>query len=215
MPGYSAVMPMDKRDIVSMLRDEIDELRARNRKTNDRLIRLQQAFRALDRMSETMREMRTGFDLKRLIHDLLALALHACDSENGSLILVDEDAGELVFTEVIGETRDQLLNHRISLDTGIVGQVVKTRKAVLVTDVHSSSTWSSEVDQAIGFKTNALMCAPLFSNETSYGAIEVVNNVTSERFDENDLTILRVTASFVSQALREAEDITLMESGKS
>lgn len=204
-------MPMDRRDLVQMLRHEIDELKARNRKVNDRLIRLQQAFRALDRMSETMREMRSGFDLKRLIHDLLALALHACDSENGSLILVDEDAGQLVFTEVIGETRDQLLDHRISLDTGIVGQVVKTREAVLVTDVQRSSTWSSEVDQAIGFKTNALMCAPLFSNQTLYGAIEVVNNLSSDPFDANDLTILRVTANFVSQALREAEDITLTE----
>lgn len=203
---------MDRRDLVEMLRDEIGELKARNRKINGRLIRLQQAFRALDRMSETMREMRAGFDLKRLIHDLLALALHACDSENGSLVLVDDGASELLFAEVIGETRDQLLNHRISLDTGIVGQVVKTRKAVLVTDVHRSSTWSSEVDQAIGFKTNALMCAPLFSNETVYGAIEVVNNLSSDPFDENDLTILNVTASFVSQALREAEDMTLMES---
>ena len=205
-------MPMDRRDLVEMLRDEVGELKARNRKINGRLIRLQQAFRALDRMSETMREMRAGFDLKRLIHDLLALALHACDSENGSLILVDEGAAELVFTEVIGETRDQLLNHRVSLDTGIVGQVVKTRKAVLVTDVHGSSTWSSEVDQAIGFKTNALMCAPLFINETVYGAIEVVNNLSSDPFDENDLTILNVTASFVSQVLREAEDMTLLES---
>ena len=208
-------MPMDKRDLVEMLRDEIDVLKSRNRKLNDRLIRLQQAFRALDRMNELMRDMRTGFDLRRLIHELLALALHACDSENGSLILVDEDAGELFFAEVIGETREQLLNHRIGLDTGIVGQVVKTREAVLVSDVHSSSAWSSEVDQAIGFKTNELMCAPLFSNETIYGAIEVVNTLSTEPFDENDLTIMRVTASFVSQALREAEDITLTESEES
>ncbi len=204
-------MGINRRDIVQMLRRENDALKARNQKLGTQLIRHRQAFRALERMDEVMREMRLNFDLKRVINDLLALALHACDSENGSLVLIDDEADELVFAEVIGETREQLVNHRISIDTGIVGHVVKTHEAMLVTDVHRSSQWSSEVDQAIGFNTNALMCAPLYDNDTTYGAIEVVNNRYSDVFDENDLAILRVTARFVSQALRQAEDITTME----
>lgn len=207
-------MAINRRDIVQMLRRENENLRARNRTLESRLTRHQQAFRALNRMDETMRAMRSSFDIRKLINDLLALALHACDSENGSMILVDDEADELVFAEVIGDTREQLLNHRIGIDTGIVGHVVKTQKAMLVTDVHNSSRWSSEVDQVIGFNTNALMCAPLFNNEKTYGAIEVVNNMSSEQFDDNDLAILRVTARFVSQALEEAEDITQTEGEK-
>ena len=204
-------MGINRRDILQMLRRENEALKARNQKLGTQLIRHRQAFRALERMDEIMRQMRTDFDLKRVINDLLALALHACDSENGSLVLIDDATRELVFTEVIGETREQLLDHRISIDTGIVGHVVETHEAMLVTDVHRSSQWSSEVDQAIGFNTNALMCAPLYDKDTTYGAIEVVNNRYSDVFDENDLAILRVTARFVSQALREAEDITTME----
>lgn len=208
-------MGIDRRDIVEMLRRENESLKARNQKLGTQLVRHQQAFRALGRMDEVMREMRRNFDLKRVINDLLALALHACDSENGSLVLIDEAAEELVFAEVIGESREQLLDHRISMDTGIVGHVVETREATLVTDVHRSSQWSSAVDQAIGFNTNALMCAPLYDRNTTYGAIEVVNNRHSDAFDENDLAILKVTARFVSQALREAEDITTMKGGAS
>ncbi len=208
-------MGISRRDILQMLRRENELLKARNQKLDARLIRHQQAFRALNRMDETMHAMRSSFDLKRLINDLLALVLHACDSENGSLILVDEDSRELVFVEVLGNARDQLLNHRIDIDTGIVGYVVKTQKPMLVTDVTNSSKWSAAVDQVVGFNTNALMCAPLFNNAKTYGAIEVVNNMSSDRFDENDLAILRVTARFVSQTLEEAEDITLMEGHKS
>ena len=204
-------MGIGRRDIVQMLRRENDLLKARNKRLDARLTRHQQAFRALNRMDETMRSMRSSFDLKKLINDLLALALHACDSENGSLILIDDDTDELVFAEVIGVAREQLLNHRIDLETGIVGHVVKTQKAMLVTDVRNSSKWSAEVDQVIGFNTNALMCAPLFNNTKTYGAIEVVNSMSSDSFDDNDLAILRVTARFVSQALQEAEDITLTE----
>lgn len=203
-------MAINHRDILEMLRRENELLKARIQKLDIRIVKHQQAFRALDRMDETMRALRSGFDLKRLINDLLALALHACDSENGSLILVDDETDELVFAEVIGDARPQLLNHRISIDTGVVGYVVRTQEAMLVTDVHGSSKWSAEIDQVVGFNTNALMCAPLYSSAKTYGAIEVVNNMSSDQFDENDLAILRVTARFVSQALQQAEDITLM-----
>ena len=201
-------MSFNRRDIVQMLRDEIESLKVRNRQISDRLIRHQQAFRALNRMDDTMRGLSKKIDIEKLIHELLSLALHASDSENGSLILVDEDTGELVFVDVIGEARDHLLNHRISNNVGIVSDVIKTRKAVLLTDVRKSSRWSSEIDQIVGFKTQALMCAPLYSDAATYGAIEVINNSSVEGFNENDLAILRVTARFVSQALQKAEHIT-------
>jgi len=204
-------MSFNRRDIVQMLRDENESLKARNRQISDRLIRHQQAFRALNRMDDTMRGLSKDIDVEKLIHELLSLALHASDSENGSLILIDEGSGELVFVDVIGEARDHLLNHRISNDVGIVSHVVKTRKAVLLTDVRKSSRWSPEVDQIVGFKTQALMCAPLYSDEAAYGAIEVVNNSSVEDFDENDLAILRVTARFVSQALQKAEHLTQLK----
>jgi transcriptional regulator with GAF, ATPase, and Fis domain len=162
-------------------------------------------------MDDTMRGLSKEIDVEKLINELLSLALHASDSENGSLILVDEETGELVFVDVIGEARDHLLNHRMSNDVGVVSHVIKTRKAVLLTDVRKSSRWSSEVDQIVGFKTQALMCAPLYSDETIYGAIEVINNSSVEGFDENDLAILRVTARFVSQALQKAERISQLE----
>ncbi|MEM7563193.1 MAG: GAF domain-containing protein [Pseudomonadota bacterium] len=205
-------MAKNRRDIVEMLRHENEALKSRNQKIDARLTRHQQAFRALNRMEETMLTMHNDFDLKQLVGDLLALALHACDSENGSLILVDDESQELLFAEVIGEARERLLDRRISLGTGIVGHVVETQQPKLVTNVQQSSHWSSEVDQMVGFDTNALMCAPLFNRETTYGAIEVVNTRSAEAFDENDLAILRVTARFVSQALTDAANRSLSDS---
>ena len=203
-------MAIDRRDVVQMLRDENEALKARNQHLSLRLTRHQQAFRALNQMDDIMRGLSAVFDVEKLIHKLLSLALHTCDSENGSLILIDDETAELVFADVIGEARKQLINHRIKLDVGVVGHVVTSREPVLIADVRKSVQWSSEVDQIIGFKTNALMCAPLYDDEKTYGAIEVVNNISTDGFDDNDLAILRVTARYVSQALQKAEDITLM-----
>lgn len=203
-------MPIDRRGLVQMLRDENESLKARIQQISIRLTRHQQAFRALNQMDDTMNGLSDEFDLKKLLNKLLSLALHACDSENGSLILVDDESGELVFADVVGEAREQLRNHRISSDTGIVGNVVMTKIPVLVPDVQKSVQWSSEIDQVVGFKTRALMCAPLYNDDKTYGAIEVVNNNSNDDFDENDLAILRVTARYVSQALQKAEDMTLL-----
>ncbi|MCH6564342.1 MAG: GAF domain-containing protein [Proteobacteria bacterium] len=193
-----------------MLRDENESLKARIQQISIRLTRHQQAFRALNQMDDTMSGLSAEFDLKKLLNKLLSLALHACDSENGSLILVDDESGELVFADVVGEAREQLRNYRISSDTGIVGNVVMTKIPVLLPDVQKSVQWSSEIDQVVGFKTRALMCAPLYNDDKTYGAIEVVNNNSNDDFDENDLAILRVTARYVSQALQKAEDMTLL-----
>lgn len=201
-------MAIDRRDIVQMLRDENEALKARNQQISVRLTRHQQAFRALIQMDETMRGLSAVVDVEKLINKLLALALHACDSENGSLVLVDDETDELVFADVVGEARKQLLNHRIRHDVGIVGNVVTTREPVLVADVRKSAHWSPDIDRVIGFKTQALMCAPLYTDDKTYGAIEVINNNSNNDFDDNDLAILRVTARFVSQALQKAEDIT-------
>lgn len=203
-------MPIDRRGLAQMLRDENESLKARIQQISIRLTRHQQAFRALNQMDDTMSGLSAKFDLKKLLNKLLSLALHACDSENGSLILVDDESGELVFADVVGEAREQLRNHRISSDTGIVGNVVMTKIPVLVPDVQKSVQWSSEIDQVVGFKTRALMCAPLYNDDKTYGAIEVVNNNSNDDFDENDLAILRVTARYVSQALQKAEDMTLL-----
>jgi len=67
----------------------------------------------------------------------------------------------------------------------------------------------------LSFNSKALICAPLFNNAKSYGATEVVNNMSSDQFDDNYPATLRVTARFVSQALQQAEDITLMEGDES
>ena len=84
-------MAIDRRDIVQMLRGENETLKARIQKISIRLTRHQQAFRALNQMDDTMRGLSGLFDLEKLINKLLSLALHACDSENGSLILIDEE----------------------------------------------------------------------------------------------------------------------------
>jgi putative methionine-R-sulfoxide reductase with GAF domain len=114
---------------------------------------------------------------------------------------------------VIGESHDHLLNHRISLETGLVGHVIKTRESLLVEDVHDSKQWSSSIDERLDFHTSSLMCTPLTVEEDVVGAIEVVNHVNETPFDYNDLNILHVAGQMASRVLECVQKLTLKKEG--
>jgi len=203
-------MAINRRDVIQILRDENELLKKRNQQVSSKLARLQQAFRVLNDIDEKTRKLSKKTDIAELIYQLLSLVLHTCNTENGSLLLVDEDSQQLEFVEVIGSSRDALLNHRISLDTGIVGNSIKTAKAVLVENVHTTSKkWSSSIDEYLHFQTRSLMCAPLELEGRVIGAIEVVNHSGDNAFDGNDLNIIRVAACYVAAALGRAEKLMI------
>jgi Nif-specific regulatory protein len=202
-------MAINRRDIIQMLRDENDLLKLRNQQVSKKLARHQQAFRVLAELDTRAGSMCSSLELPELLHELLALVMHACNTENGSLILIDDKTSELEFVAVIGESHDHLLNHRISLDTGLVGHVIKTREPLLVEDVHTSKQWSSSIDERLDFQTSSLMCTPLIIEDDIVGAIEVVNHVHDAAFDFNDLNILHVAARMAAQVLECVYKLTL------
>ncbi len=200
-------MVFNRRDIIQMLRDENDLLKLRNKQVGDRLAYLQQAFRVLNTIDNRTHNLTEAPDIEELFHQLLELVLHTCNTENGSLIMLDDKTQELEFVDVIGASRDALLSHRMKVNTGIVGETIKTGLARLVENVHASNKWSSSIDEYLSFHTESLMCAPLKIGSRIIGAIELVNHTGERAFDENDLNVLRVASGYIGRALEQVEKI--------
>lgn len=198
-------MAISRRDIVQMLRDENELLKLRNQQISDKLARQQQALRAISEMESLLNHPLNMGSIDLTIKHLLSLVLHASNSDNGSLLLIDEETDELVFVEVVGESAELLKNQRMDKTQGIVGSALKHRRAVLVDDVKKSYEWTSSIDERVGFSTKSLMCAPLLVGNKPLGAIEVVNTRNDESFEEIDLSILSITARFLALILDEAE----------
>jgi len=200
-------MTLHRRDIIDILRDENSLLKTRNSQLGTRLARMQLAFRALNQIDDLTDRIDEETDLKGLFQQLLQLVLHASDTEHGSMLLLDERTDELQFVEVVGDTRERLLNYRIDRNSGIVGQCLRLNRPLLVENVRRSVDWSPEVDQLIGFDTLSVLCAPLRDGERQLGVLEVVNRQGERPFDKNDLAVLRVAAHYVSLALVRAEQL--------
>lgn len=193
------------KSLTQVLREENETVKLENQHLKNHLARLQQAFRVLNRIDEKIRMMEQDADLPGLIHELLELALHASNTENGSMVLLDEAKQELEFVDVIGSSRDALMHHRIAVDTGIVGEVIRTGIPVLECDVHRSARWSTVIDDSLDFKTESLICAPLMIDTQIFGAIELVTHQGDAVFDEHDLNVLAVTCCYIARAIAKAE----------
>lgn len=206
-------MPIIRRDIIQILRDENDLLKVRNQQVSNKLAHHQQAFRVLNELCDKARSYANltaeEFDIGFVLNDLLALILHACNIDNGALILIDENTEQLEFVAVIGESHGHLLNHRTSLHADVIGHVIKSGKALLIEDVHNSYLWSNSIEKRLDRHARSLMCVPLSIEDSIVGAIEVVNHASDLAFDEHDLNVLRVATRLVSFALERVEAISI------
>ena len=180
------------------LKDEIGELLAETKK-------LRQIIHALNTLQYNLDAITAETNVLGLIGSILSAALEAVNSENGSLLLLSPKENQLVFIEVLGQSREQLLGFRMPANQGIAGWVLANKKPILIPDVRRDKRWFTAVDESTGFQTASLLGVPLYDDDRLLGVIEVVNTRTGKPFHERDLDILTLVARLASLALVRAE----------
>jgi signal transduction histidine kinase len=162
-------------------------------------------------LNEIGQSLTSTLELKPLLNQILTSATHILDCEAGSLFLVDEQTGELVFEVVIGPVADDLLGKRLPPGKGMVGRAVETRSSIIANDVRRTKEWFDETDEQTGFKTQDLLVAPMILKEQVIGVIEVVNKRNSQPFDVNDQELLITFTSQATIAIENARLYTLTD----
>lgn len=85
----------------------------------------------------------------------------------------------------------------ISSDTGIVGETLKIKKAIIENDVHSNPKFFGHVDNVTGYQTNNIVTAPIFNvDKEIVGVLELLNK--DGGFDENDVKHMTFFAKSLS-----------------
>lgn len=180
------------------LKAENADLKADLTEFRDQNQRLWQVIQALNELDFDLEEYTGPSDLMGMVMNILRTALKAVGSENGSILLLDDDTEELVFVAVVGERQKELADFRIPADSGVAGWVRVNKKPTLVQDVRKDNRWISAVDQSIGFHTQSLMAVPLVMGDRVLGVLEVVNALSEDHFTDKDLTLLQLTARLAS-----------------
>ena len=184
--------------LLRILKEENSEIKRENEELKDQNDRLWKVIRALNELQCNLQVFSSPADLLEMVMNILSIALEAVNSENGSILLLDNETDELVFVAVVGERQEELSDYRIPADSGVAGWVKTQKKSALVPDVRKDDRWISAVDQSIGFHTQSLMAVPLILEDRIIGVMEVVNSITEDHFNDTDLSLLLLVARLAS-----------------
>jgi len=196
---------MPTRDASRPLQVELSRLRDDVRNLRDELSALRASVHALAALQDILPRMTPGMDVVPLLDDLLASALAVVGATDGSLMLLDEDTGELVLAVVRGIGRERLTGFRLPAGQGIASWVAKNRTAQLVRDVQKDPRFYPTVDETFGFQTRMLAAVPLLDGDRVLGVIEAINKTSDREFTAEDHDLLLVVAVLASVAIRRAE----------
>jgi GAF domain-containing protein len=138
---------------------------------------------------------------RALLAAIVEVARSIFGAKASSILLLDEEAQELVFEAVVGEGEDTLLGTRFPVGTGIAGWVLATRTPLVIEDVQNDPRWSRNVAEGTGYVPKGLMAAPLLHGERALGVLSVLDRPEQTLFSLQEMELLGLFSNQASIAV--------------
>jgi len=164
----------------------------------------QQRAHQLATLNEITRQLTSTLEQGPLLRYILENAVTILNCEAGSLFLMDEPTGDLIFRVTVGPVATNLLGQRIPAGTGIVGRAVQLRAPVIENDGQRSQTRYETTDKQTGFVSRSLLAVPMQIKDRVLGVIEVINRRDGLPFVEDDQNLLTAFAGQAAVAIENA-----------
>ena len=146
---------------------------------------------------------------RELLRSVVGVARAIFAARTSSILLLDEDANELVFEAVVGEGEEGLLGRRFPAGTGVAGWVMATRTPLVIEDVAADPRFAKDVAEGTGYVPQGLMAVPLLHDERALGVLEVLDRQSHFTLQEMELLGLFASQAAIAldllQRAREAE----------
>ncbi len=180
---------------------------------------LKEALRKQEKMVELYKSLEseklgTAIEIGSIINSTLNLAEvlslimrhvnRVTNSIASTLMLLDDETGELVFSVPTGPKAERLTDIRIPSGKGIAGWVAKHEQHVLVANVREDPRFYQEIDRISGFETKSILCVPLKAKTRSIGVLEAINKADGTSFTEEDTLLLSIFAYQAAMAIENA-----------
>ncbi|HEY4688174.1 MAG TPA: GAF domain-containing protein [Anaerolineae bacterium] len=155
-------------------------------------------------LNEVGRALTSTLNLDEVLRVIMEEAVGMLQGEAGSVLLLDEQRGELVFGSSVGPAADRLAGVRLPSEAGLAGQALAGGHPLLVADAQNDPRFYNRIDALTGMITRSLMAAPLRARGRMIGVMEVLNR-RSGQFTLNDLRLLDSLAQTAATAIDNAQ----------
>jgi signal transduction histidine kinase len=171
----------------------------------------QQRAHQLSTLNEITRQLTSTLEQEPLLRNILENAVNILNCEAGTLFLMDEQTGDLIFRVTVGPVASNLLGQRLPAGAGIVGRAVQSRAPVIENDGQRSTARYEGADRQTGFISRSLLAVPMQIKDRVLGVIEVINRRDGLPFVEDDQNLLTAFAGQAAVAMENARLLALTD----
>ncbi|MFE2294798.1 GAF domain-containing protein [Streptomyces sp. NPDC059452] len=137
-----------------------------------------------------------------LLQSVVDVARAIFGAAASSVLLLDEEADELVFQAVSGEGQEFLVGRRFPAGRGIAGWVATSGEPMVVDDLTAAPSFDRSLAESTAYVPDSLMAAPLISDSRVLGVLEVLDASPQARSSVRELDLLAMFARQAAAALR-------------
>ncbi|MCL4559441.1 MAG: ATP-binding protein [Chloroflexi bacterium] len=171
--------------------------------------RLQHRVDELETLAQVGRSITSSLDLGSVLTSVVDAAVALTGAEEGSLMLLDENTGELYMRAARNFQEDFVRTFRLPVTDSLVGSVVTSGKPVMI---------DTKTPQKIktSYLVQSLLYVPLQIRNRILGVLGVDNRQSSLPFTEHHVKLLTAMADFAVGAIENARlyDHTSVERSK-
>lgn len=165
---------------------------------------IQRRLTHINLLNEVSRAITSTLDINAVLEYTTALAANTLGADASSLLLIDQESDELVFTIPHGESGGVLREFRMPITEGVAGWAARYGQPVIVNDTSKDPRFTTRVDSHSGFVTRNILCVPLQVKGNTIGVLEVLNKLDGDNFSDEDLDWLTTLAAQSAIAIENA-----------
>jgi len=160
----------------------------------------------LDFFDEVSKTLTSALELDDILVTIMKKAKKLIKADTWSILLRDEDTGELVFEKTSGKKgeKNRIKKFRLKMGEGIAGWVAQEGIPVVVPDVSMDTRFYSQIEKETDLKTKSLMCVPIKSKGSIIGVLEIISKTAGEPFSKDDLDLLMRLVDHAAIAIERA-----------
>ena len=167
----------------------------------DKLKRIEERAQRLALLSHLSQILNSTLDHKEIRRRATEAATRLMKAEAGSLLLLNEEKGQLNFEVVLGDREEDIKMISLNFGEGIAGWVAQHGKSLIVNSPERDHRFFRGVDERTAFKTRNIICVPVKVKEKIVVVLEAVNKQDGGKFNREDLSLLTSLADQVAVAL--------------
>lgn len=165
---------------------------------------LQRKISELKTLYEVAKAINSSLYLEKVMNSVLDVLHHEMRMERGTLTLLDNQTQELYIEVAHGLGKEQMARGRYLIGEGITGKVVQAGEPIAVPNVGNEPLFLDRTGARGDIKrsTISFICVPIKLDQKTIGALSVDRLFQENISLEEDVRLLTIISSMISQAVR-------------